>query len=798
MAYRADITQALTPSAPDISGAVGAIQSQAAIAQTLFGGISQGLGMARQGVQQAALQEAEKEQKRALVEDEMRIEKEKQAAADLASAQQRLEQYQGTLFVGPRRAVETELASAEPAYKAEVAAAAAKLALARSEGGITPSEYFLRVSNLVDKYAAKYPGSRADIRKAVEQGSGLPGADLWAQKQFIDRLYAPRQTSVDVDKLASKAREDEYNLVLKYTTNVAPTELQNIQNTNPVLWSQYRGNALGQEALVKNKALLDSQTALSVAATDPEFLQKSDLLARSATLAAGIATSKYLSQNFSRFDNIRKKLESNTFNEQDQADAQVLFNGMKGAVQAAFAINAIEVENAASPNVSSAARAEMRQRLKDREEATLRLLDTSTQAQTVAAMKMFAEAKNQSIENRVKLTGAWIQLTGAAGDQDLIRSAISAGEYDEKGNRTPIWEKISKMTPPLIPLLREFEVLVKDSPVHLVRNATGSSVLYQGLQDAASSPAATNLPNATPQQRSGVTQGVALWGAEIVAKSRESKLPAEKAMEIGTSFANDVNVVGTTLSNAALGHGLNVINQNKKQFEDFISKLPQEQKSAVSFSASESYTKALESARRGLTLISDDPKYRLKQPLKLGIRPDGIVGIIPPPKEWVQTRLEQGTGSYFTPVPNNIEKYYNTKSYFRPTMAFKPEFAEEGLKWAKAMEEWENKYLPRVAGAITTRSIIENKDALGVAQDIVRTIQQNKPVEGFYKFDNIPQEAAIEAPVKSTISVEGLGEIKDPSIEKLMSLAQLPTTPDDTRKKLLLVIQDMMRGQQGR
>lgn len=797
MAYRADITQALTPSAPDISGAVGAIQSQAAIAQTLFGGISQGLGMARQGVQQAALEEAEKEQKRALVEDEMRIEKEKQAAADLASAQQRLEQYQGTLFVGPRRAVETELASEEPAYKAEVAAAAAKLALARSEGGITPSEYFLRVSNLVDKYAAKYPGSRADIRKAVEQGSGLPGADLWAQKQFIDRLYAPRQTSVDVDKLASKAREDEYNLVLKYTTNVAPTELQNIQNTNPVLWSQYRGNALEQEALVKNKALLDSQTALSVAATDPEFLQKSDLLARSATLAAGIATSKYLSQEFSRFDNIRKKLESNTFTEQDQAEAQVLFNGMKGAVQAAFARNAIEVENAAGPNVSSTARAEMMRRLKDREEATLRLLDTSTQAQTVAAMKMFAEAKNKSIENRVKLTGAWAQLVGMVGDQNLVRSALAVGETKD-GKITPEWEKISNQAPNLIPLLREFQSLIEESPAQLARTVTGSSILSQGLQDAASSPAPTNLPNATPQQRSGVTQGVALWGAEIVAKSRESKLPAEKAMEIGTSFANDVNVVGTTLSNAALGHGLNVINQNKKQFEDFISKLPQEQKSAVSFSASESYTKALESARRGLTLISDDPKYRLKQPLKLGIRPDGIVGIIPPPKEWVEPA--KGTGRNYMSLPANIKKYYKdpTKYYGGEQMIFKPEFAEEGVKWAKAMEEWENKYLPRVAGAITTRSIIENKDALGVAQDIVRTIQQNKPVEGFYKFDNIPQEAAIEAPVKSTISVEGLGEIKDPSIEKLMSLAQLPTTPDDTRKKLLLVIQDMMGGQQGR
>ena len=789
MAYRADITQALTPSAPDISGAVGAIQSQAAIAQTLFGGISQGVEMYKQTVQQQALKEAEAEQKRALVESETKIEAEEQAASELLSAQQRLEQYQGTLF-GPNKPTAISPVSEEPAYKADVAAAAAKLALARSEGGITQSEYFLRVANLVDKYSAMFPGSRADVRKAVEQGSGLPGADLWASQQFIRRLFTPQEAKAESDKLEQKAIDEEFSIVVNNTPNVPPTELLAIQRTNPELWNQIRKNALEIRAMSQNADALNKQTALNVAASDPEFLQKSDLLARSATLAAGIATSKYLSQEFPRFDNIRKKLENNTFNEQDQAEAQVLFNGMKGAVQAAFARNRIEVQNAAGPNVSSAALSEMMRRLKDREDATLALLDTSTQAQTVAAMKMFAEAKNKSIENRVKLTGAWAQLVGAVGDQNLVRTALATGETDENGKTTPIWQQISKQAPPLIPLLREFQLLIEDSPAQLTRNVIRSSVLSRGLEDAASSPEPTNLPNATPQQRSGVAQGVALWGAEIVARSRESKLEAAKAMQIGESFANDANVVGTALSNATLGHGLNIINQNKEQFKDFISKLPEDKKSAVSFSASKSYAKSLESAKRGLNLISDDPKYRLKQPLKLGVRPDGVIGIIPPPKEFLTESPRESRLSY-VPLPANIRKYYKEGSMF------KPEFLEEGEKWAMAMEEWENKYLPRVAGAITTRAIIENTDSNKVAQDVVRTIQNNKPIEGFYKMENIPQQVAAETPVKSTINVEGFGEIKNPSLEKLLSLAQLPTTPDDTRKKLVLIVEDMMRGQQG-
>ena len=798
MAYRADITQALTPSAPDVSGAVRAIQAQADIANTLFSGISTGLGMYKQQMGEELLAKSEEEQRKALVKDETFIKEQQQAIPELQKAQADLETNRLAEAADMERAGEGEFqkVSAEPAFKAKVEAAASRLALVQANGGMTPSEYFLRIAKLVDEYSAKYPGSRSEVRKIVEQGSGLPGADLWAQQQFINRLYAPLQASVEVDKLASKAREDEYNLVVKYTTNIAPTELQVIQSTKPDTWSQLTKTALEQDALVKNKALLDSQAALNVAATDPQFLQKADLYSRSATLAAGIASAKFLSQNFDQFNDINNKLKSNTFSEQDQAVAQNLFNGMKGAIQAAFAKNTIDVQNAAGPNVSSAALTEMMGRLKAREEATLRLLDTSTQAQTVAAMKMFAEAKNKSIENRVKLTGAWAQLVGMVGEQSTVRAALAAGETDKDGKITPEWEKISNNAPNLVPLLREFQSLVEDSPAQLTRNVTNSSILAQGLQDAASSPAATNLPNATPKERSGVAQGVALWGAEIVAGSRDSKLPAEKAMQIGKSLSEDakVNIVGTAMSNAPLGHGLNIINQNKEQFRDFISKLPEEKKSAVSFSASESYTKSLESATRGLKLISEDPKYKLKQPLKLGIRPDGVVGIIPPPKEWVEPA--RGTGRNYMSLPANIRKYYKdpTKYYGGEPMIFKPEFVEEGNRWAKAMEEWENKYLPRVTGAISTRAIIENNDTFKVANEIVKTIQNNKPIEGFYKVENVPTSVAEEAPVESAVSLAGVGEIKNPSLDKLMSLAQLPTTPDDTREKLMLIIQDMMSG----
>lgn len=791
MAYRADISsQPLTPSAPDISGAVGAIKSQAAIASTIFGGLEKGYELRKNQMLQSAMEAGEAAQQEALTKYETSLKEQQQASSDYLTAQSDMQDLAGFGITPDYAKSQGKIIPAQ----AQMLSAAERLKAAREAGGFRQEEYFTRVKSLVDKYAAEYPEAKNEIRRVIGEATGLPGADLWAQQQFIRRMFTPQEAKAETDKLAAQAKEDEYKLVLKYNRSYPPTTLAQIQNTNPELWGKLVQPAIEEDNLEKNKQVLATQQALQTAATDPQFLQQADLLSRSATLAAGVASAKFLNDNFERFQGLKGKLASGNFTPNDQAEAQVLFRDLKGTVQAAFARNEIEVLNSTNPNVSAAARAEMKARLKEREEATLKLLDTSSPAQTVAAMEMFSIAENKTIDKRVKLTGMWSQLVSALGDQNTIRNALGVEEFDKDGKMHPHWEQISKQAPRFIPMLREYQKVIEGSPLEFVGQSANAHPVSVILKDAAQNPEATaNVPSLTPQQVAGGAQAVALYGASIVAKSRDSKLSADKAMQIGLELQRDVNIVGTSLSNLSLGHGLNIINQNKEGFKDFMAKLPSEQKPAVSFAVNESYTKSLESARRGLGVVSSD--YGLKTPLQLGVRPDGIVGIKPPPKEWLQPPSAAGVG--YVPLPANIRKYYkdSTKYYGGEQMVFKPEFAEEGTKWARAMEEWENKYLPRVTGAISARQIVENGDFIRTAQDVTRAFETNKPIQGFYKF---PQQAVVEAPVQSEVKLEGLGDIKNPSLEKLMSLAQLPTTPEDTRKKLLLVIQDMMKGQGGR
>lgn len=791
MAYKADISsQPLTPSAPDVSGAVAAIKSTAGIANTIFGGVEKAYEISKREMLKSATEEGRQAQADALFKHETFLKDEQQAFSNVVSANSDVQSFQQSETIDPFQQEKFVNAA-----KTQLIASAERLKTVREAGGFKQTEYFSRVRDLVDKYAAEFPEAKDEIRKVVGEATGLPGADLWAQQQFIRRMFTPQDTKVESDAVAKKAEEKELELVSTYTKNISPTDLLNIQRNSSSQWKILVKSALEQDAMVKDKNTIANQVARNVAVTDEQFKQQGDLLLRSADLAAGISTARFVSQNFDKFSNLENKLASGAFTDQDQAEAANLFKQMEDTVVSAFARNAIEVENSANPNVSAAARQEVLARLKNREELVLKLLKTSSQSQTVEAMKMFILAKDKNIERRVKLSNAWAQLTSAVGSDTTVRAALSVPEYKD-GKMTPEWENVQSKAPKLIPLLREYQLFIEDSPLTFGGKAQNASALSVALEDAASNPDSTAENKRIPSKDiGGAAQGVALFGASIVAQSRNSRLKSDKALQIGASLNNDANVVGTTLSNAALGHGLNIISQNEEDFKDFISKLDGENKERVSYSISNSYQKSLQSAKEGIDVISK--KYGLKSPLQLGFTPTGTLGLVPPPKEWLEP-ASKAKRAYIS-IPENIRKYYKdpTKYYGGETMVFKPEFLEEATQWAKAIEEWENKYLPRVVGSLSARSVVEGKDKLNLARTISNEFKTPDVIKGFYSFSNIPEEVVSETPQQVEVNLKGIGKIANPSIAKLTEIAKLPTTPPDVSRNIIAIIEDMTQKKEG-
>lgn len=73
-----------------------------------------------------------------------------------------------------------------------------------SQGGMSNEQYFTRVSALTSKYIAQYPGLADEIRKKIGEVTGLPGADEWASRQFVEDRFAkpkPDQEGEDVKAL---------------------------------------------------------------------------------------------------------------------------------------------------------------------------------------------------------------------------------------------------------------------------------------------------------------------------------------------------------------------------------------------------------------------------------------------------------------------------------------------------------------------------------------------------------------------------------------------------------------------
>jgi hypothetical protein len=74
---------------------------------------------------------------------------------------------------------------------ARLSAEAAKLKAA-AEGGMTNEQYVARIDSLTKKYVGRYPGLGDKIRETIGHATGMPGADLWAQQQYVrDRFAKP-------------------------------------------------------------------------------------------------------------------------------------------------------------------------------------------------------------------------------------------------------------------------------------------------------------------------------------------------------------------------------------------------------------------------------------------------------------------------------------------------------------------------------------------------------------------------------------------------------------------------------
>lgn len=756
MAYRADITQQLTPSTPDVSGAVRAIQAQAGIADTLFKGISTGLGMYKQQMGEELLGRAQDLQKEEVTKDQARIVAANQASIDLQKAQAALETNRlaesadvvgNPTFTGPAFAKEGAAlrVSAEPAFKANVEAAASRLALVQANGGITPSEYFLRVSKLVDEYSAKYPGSRNEIRKIVEQGSGLPGADLWAQQQFINRLYAPQKNTAQAQEEAQSA---ERKFIFEMTGN-SPTDILAEQQRNSPTYLAWKDQATqlsrSQAASSALRKQLDSQTTEA----DVNFTQVSDTARRLALANSGKAVLKYTGSLGAKFNDLGTRLANNAFTQNDVDEATGYISNMKNIVNKEFSSAILEIMGLPTgAGVSQTAKDNAIKNIKETQAALLASHDTSDVSLIKNIMQIYTSSSKESLDNKVKYITGMTTYLKMFGKDDVIAGLMSVPEFDENNVQHPRWKAIEATDPGLAEGVRQIKQEIGATPIQMASTLVKASNLGQTMRDATTTPgptpidpslpAAQNKTNVSAVNEAATNRMNSLRAAAGAVQQtwQGSQMQQRQASGIAEAFVadmKDLNLCSTAMCNAANGYALQKIASNKAGWKDLYSKIPQEQKAATQQAVSIEVENSLESARKDLVEINKKNGTNLQ----FGVDPASkTYGLVPPSADKFYDPTKLNPGQINQPISAQMRIGVDIpepfKKYYPKGMLVKPEFVQEITKLGEAAKEWNNRNLPKVAGSFIAQASVTGEDEFAIAQNFMRSVDYGKPITGFY------------------------------------------------------------------
>ncbi len=755
MAYRADITQQLTPSTPDVSGAVRAIQAQAGIADTLFKGISTGLGMYKQQMGEELLAASEEEQRRALVKDETFIKEQQQAIPELQKAQAALEtnRLAEAAYMGPPREGEFQKVSAEPAFKAKVEAAASRLALVQANGGMTPSEYFLRIAKLVDEYSAKYPGSRSEVRKIVEQGSGLPGADLWAQQQFINRLYAPQKNTAQAQEEAESA---ERKFIFD-TTKVPPTEILAEQKRNSPRYLELKAQAFQIGQSQAQADALAKQLASRTTEADVNFTQVSDTARRLALAKSGVAVGKYTASLGTKFNDLGARLANNTFTTADVNEATAYISNMKNFANKEFSSAILEVQALpVGAGVSQTAKDNAIKNIKTTQEALLSALDTSDVSLVKNIMQIYTSSAEKNLDNKVKYITGMTTFLKMFGKDDVIGSLMSVPEFDENNVQNPRWKAITATDPGLAEGVRQIKQEIGSSPIEMAGRLVSSSPLGQTMRDATTTPgptpidpslpAAQNKTNVSAVNEAATNRMNSLRAAAGTVQQtwQGSQMQQRQASGIAEAFVadmKDLNLCSTAMCNAANGYALQKIASNKAGWKDLYSKIPLQQKAATQQAVSIEVENSLESARKDLV----DINKRNGTNLQFGVDPASkTYGLVPPSADKFYDPTKLNPGQINQPISAQMRIGVDIpepfKKYYPKGMLVKPEFVQEITKLGEAAKEWNNRNLPKVAGSFIAQASVTGEDEFAIAQNFMRNVRDNKPIAGFYSIPTPQQE----------------------------------------------------------
>lgn len=561
---------------------------------------------------------------------------------------------------------------------------------AAAEGGMSNEQYLARVTALSKQYIAKYPGYADKVRQIIGAATGMEGADLWAQQQYVkDRFAKPtahdgalsleKIVAKDIDEAAKRGLgsqeelfalynndRESYNSVMRKSANLA-----GIEQARKTQEAQ-----LGQ-ARAESDADADKRRASFNAITSTVLTQGvygSLNQQKEQRLAAWL-------QRVAKGEDVASTPELKR--EVDMHMAEMRTNIIKSREYAYGQINKYLQQN---PNVSDAKRKELFADVDQQLKTFEQLYSNETGMQAMAtALTTF---RDKSLSEQMNFAELNIKLTSAMQNQPLVQQWYQGAEQRER---------IKREMPDFATFMEQLDT---------ERTVTNNNI--RTLTGAGESIG--TVKSKVCQGTNGEVVSVGA-GDDVAVVKAARDVVNNKAINVLTNAAkngyidpkDNACIQGALRTNMETGSCARVVASTATKSAENFKKLPQADqdtiKAAVSASSVEAYRK-VRSIKEGV-----ESKYGVQ--LQFGVNDAGQVA------------------GYYKDKPAHAKLSAVEEMQW---MKDNP----EAIKYQQAMNEFFKLALPLTSNFTNIQHVVTQKDPKAISTEFAGLLNGNQPYTGFF------------------------------------------------------------------
>jgi hypothetical protein len=604
----------------------------------------------------------------------------------------------------------------------------AKRLKAASEQGMSPMEYTTRVRELTRKAIGMFPGLAPEIRKEIGSATGMQYADDYAARKYVEQMFTqPRQAD------QSKAMERDA-VVINKNLAIPMQQIEAMRGTPEYQQNLTRAYEIeGLEQVARQSKL---QTDALSSTSGPQTILGLQALGNEAAAKATIDFAKYQQSNATLFATLTDKVNRGELDDVNKThtELQIIstqaaniisknFANSEQALDEKWAVGALSKDDYEKGKVL----------LKNAKDRALGQFDMNNMS-TVA--KILVAHKDKSLTDQQKILSASMEFVKLFGPTELIASWYgSAADSSTRKEIMKAYPSLGKVLTDMEPTLTGYGRSVSG-----LSEGTGSIEMARALTDAKETPTPTPVPAPAP----GITPEVKKAQLEAVALEGELTLKKLQKNPTANITKADANLLGTLLNNGVeYNQPVKIIQTNYADVAKIFTRvLPEDQasiKAAVSNTIATNSNKVIQS--------TDTINKMHGTTLKVGVRPSGAIGVIPPMDLLQSIQLES---PYATPGTGGKRPDFGPFGVY-PELKYKsviPGKEEEFRKYVEGTKLWESTQSARVNNMVLSKAIVTGEQASKIGGEIAGYIEAKREVPSFYS--NVPTAPVATAPATET------------------------------------------------